>query len=75
MHGPLPVKGAATGRLLKFDPRSGRTLCLVEGIWFANGVALSVDESFVLVAETWGLRILRHWLKGPKVTPLAHQRM
>jgi sugar lactone lactonase YvrE len=69
------LKGAATGRLLKFDPRSGTTLCLAEGIWFANGVALAADESFVLVAETWGLRILRHWLKGPKVTAPAHQRI
>eukprot|EP00967_Tisochrysis_lutea_P130690 scaffold226415_cov19-Tisochrysis_lutea.AAC.2 len=30
---------------------------------FANGVALSEDESFVAIAETAGFRIHRFWLK------------
>jgi len=60
------LQGGATGRLLKYDPSTGRTHCLAEGIWYANGVALAADESFVLIVETWGLRVLRLWLKGPK---------
>jgi sugar lactone lactonase YvrE len=39
---------------------------VADGIWFANGVALSRDESFIVVAETFGCRLLRHWLKGEK---------
>lgn len=35
---------------------------------YANGVALSADESFVAVAETSRFRVLKHWLKGPKVS-------
>ena len=60
-------QGGATGRLLRYSPETGKTECLAEGIWYANGVALSADESFVLVVETWTLRVLRFWLKGPKV--------
>lgn len=33
---------------------------------FANGVVLSDDEEFVLVAETMKARVLRYYLKGPK---------
>ncbi len=34
-------------------------------LYFANGVALSVDESFILVNEMWKYRVIRYWLKGP----------
>lgn len=37
---------------------------LLKDLYFANGVALSKDESFVLVAETFQYRISRYWLKG-----------
>ena len=33
---------------------------------FANGVAVSPDQSFVLVVETGAYRIHRVWLNGPK---------
>ena len=60
--------GAATGRLLVHDPATGATEVLQEGLWFANGVALVADESFVAVVETPSMRVRRHWLKGPKVS-------
>ena len=53
------------GRLLAYDPASGRATTLIRGLNFANGVALAHDESFVLVAETGSYRVLRHWLAGP----------
>ncbi|KAG2486526.1 hypothetical protein HYH03_014827 [Edaphochlamys debaryana] len=58
--------GVPSGRLLRYDPASRRTEVLASGIFFANGVALSADESFVTVVETTRRRVLRHWLKGPK---------
>ena len=33
---------------------------------FANGVALSAQEDFVLVVETYHYQVRRYWLKGPK---------
>ena len=32
----------------------------------ANGVALSEDEAWVAVVETYHARVLRHWLRGPR---------
>jgi hypothetical protein len=39
---------------------------LHDGLRFANGVALAADESFVVVAESGGRRIVRLWLAGPR---------
>ena len=55
--------------------RTGRLLCRradgsvevhLEGLAFANGVALSSDESFVCVAESGGRSVQRLWLAGEK---------
>ncbi|MDF2651409.1 MAG: hypothetical protein K0Q73_7214 [Paenibacillus sp.] len=54
------------GRLLKYDPMTKQTTVLLEGLYFANGVALSADEDFVLVAESYHYQLTRYWLKGPK---------
>eukprot|EP01027_Heterolobosea_sp_BB2_P008831 GEZU01013102.1.p1 GENE.GEZU01013102.1~~GEZU01013102.1.p1 ORF type:complete len:541 (+),score=107.80 GEZU01013102.1:51-1673(+) len=53
------------GRLLRYDARTGETTTLLEGLHFPNGVALSSDESFVIVLETTLSRIVRYYLKGP----------
>ncbi|WP_439888079.1 SMP-30/gluconolactonase/LRE family protein [Pseudomonas sp. MBLB4123] len=52
------------GRLLRYDPRTKTTEVLLEGLYFANGVALSAEEDFVLVNETYRYRITRYWLEG-----------
>jgi len=50
---------------LRWDPTTRQATTLVENLAFANGVALAEDGSYVLVAETNHLRILKHWLHGP----------
>ncbi|XP_052175731.1 protein STRICTOSIDINE SYNTHASE-LIKE 10-like [Diospyros lotus] len=59
------LSGDKTGRLMKYDKTSKEVTVLLRGLAFANGVALSKDGSFVLVAETLTCRILRLWLNGP----------
>lgn len=54
------------GRLLAYDPATGQTRVLLKDLYFANGVALSAAEDFVLVNETYRYRITRYWLKGEK---------
>lgn len=54
-----------SGRLLQRTP-DGAVTVLVEGLRFANGVALAADESFVLVAESGGRTLVRRWLSGTK---------
>ncbi|MEM7035747.1 MAG: SMP-30/gluconolactonase/LRE family protein [Bacteroidota bacterium] len=55
-----------TGGLYCFDPATGLTTTLSEGNYFGNGIALSEDESFLLLTETSRYRVLRYWLKGEK---------
>src|ERR1051325_5945321 len=52
------------GRLLALDPQSQKPRTLLKDLYFANGVAVSPDQSFVLVAETGKYRIRRVWLSG-----------
>ncbi|KAK3446576.1 protein STRICTOSIDINE SYNTHASE-LIKE 10 [Eucalyptus grandis] len=59
------LSGDKTGRLMKYDKSSKELKVLLRGIAFANGVALSKDGMFLLMAETATCRILRFWLKGP----------
>lgn len=54
------------GRVISFDPATGDTRVLLTGINYANGVALSADEDYLLIAETGHYRILRFWLRGPR---------
>ncbi|XP_050527164.1 adipocyte plasma membrane-associated protein Hemomucin isoform X2 [Daktulosphaira vitifoliae] len=55
-----------TGRLVKYDPKSKKNTVLLNNLQFANGIALSDDESFIIVAETLKFRIHKYYLKGPK---------
>lgn len=54
------------GRLLVYDPVTGEAGTLMNGLNFANGVAVSHDQSYVLVNDTGGYRVMRYWLSGPK---------
>jgi sugar lactone lactonase YvrE len=60
------IEASATGRLLSFTPSSGQVQVHVSGLYFANGVAIGPDDSWVLVNETGASRVTRLWLKGPK---------
>ncbi len=56
----------ATGRLLKYVPATKEVTRVADNFSFANGVALSEDESFVVVAETGTYQLWRVWLVGEK---------
>ncbi|MDH4125050.1 MAG: SMP-30/gluconolactonase/LRE family protein [Gammaproteobacteria bacterium] len=53
------------GRLIAFGPDQQTMRILLHGLNYANGVAISDDQSFLLIAETGAYRILKHWLSGP----------
>ena len=59
-------ENTASGRLLRPAPRPAPSRWSSTRLRFANGVALSADESFVAVAETGGRTVVRHWLTGPR---------
>ena len=55
------------GRLLALDPQSQKPRTLLRDLYFANGVAVSPDQTYVLVVETGEYRIRRVWLNAPKM--------
>ena len=60
------VESRPHGRLMSYNTADGTVQVLLSNLYFANGVALSKNEDFVLVNETYRYRIIRYWLKGPK---------
>jgi sugar lactone lactonase YvrE len=54
------------GQIIEFKPSTGEARVIIDALNFANGVAISDDQQFLLVAETGSYRILKHWLQGPK---------
>ncbi|CAL5028837.1 unnamed protein product [Urochloa decumbens] len=60
------IESRPTGRLLKYDPRTGETSVMLDHLGFANGVALPLDEAFVVVCESARFRCMKVWLKGEK---------
>lgn len=61
------MEHGGSGRLLVYDPATGKATTLLKELHFANGVAVSADQSSVLVNETGMYRVLHYWLAGPKV--------
>jgi sugar lactone lactonase YvrE len=59
------LEHSGTGRLLCRQP-DGTVRVLMDGLQFANGVALNAGESAVIVAETGNFRLLRYWVSGPR---------
>jgi len=54
------------GRFLAYDLKTKQTRVLLRDLSFANGVAVSPDQSFVLVNETGTYTVRRYWLTGGK---------
>lgn len=59
------VQDTRTGRLARMGA-DGVPEVVIEGLAFANGVALAADESYVAVAETGARTVVRWWLSGPR---------
>ncbi|CAG9838273.1 unnamed protein product [Diabrotica balteata] len=55
-----------SGRLVQYDAKTKTNKVLIDNLHFANGVVLSENEDFVLVAESVRARVHRYYLKGPK---------
>jgi ribose transport system permease protein len=64
------MEGRGNGRIICYDPRNGRTHTVLRNLIFPNGVCLSHDGQSILFSETWGCRINRYWIAGPKTGKL-----
>ncbi|KAL7192864.1 hypothetical protein ACSBR2_024638 [Camellia fascicularis] len=59
-------QGQPYGRLMSYDPSTKQTKVLVRDIYFANGVAVSPDQSFVIFCETRMRRCKRYYIQGER---------
>lgn len=60
----LVMEGTDDGRLLEYDTETKEVKVLLDQLRFPNGVQLSPEEDFVLVAETTMARIRRVYVSG-----------
>ncbi|MEM6946678.1 MAG: SMP-30/gluconolactonase/LRE family protein [Pseudomonadota bacterium] len=65
------MEHSANGRVLVYDPESGAVDTLVDGLTFANGIALSADETRLIIAETGTYRIHAFDLEAASLQPFA----
>jgi sugar lactone lactonase YvrE len=59
------IENTGSGRLMR-RAADGSVEVVLDGLRFANGVALAADESYVAVAETAARTVVRRWLTGPR---------
>ncbi|CAB4287918.1 unnamed protein product [Prunus armeniaca] len=58
--------GRPHGRLMSYNPTTKETKVLVHNLYFANGVAVSPDQNFVVFCETVMRRCRKYYLHGSK---------
>jgi len=54
------------GSVFEFDPENGTARILLDDLNYANGIAISDDNQFLVIAETSNYRVLKYWLTGAR---------
>ena len=60
------LESRASGRIICYDPRTGRTHTEIPKLVFANGVVMCHDGQSFMFAESWTCSISRYYFDGPK---------
>lgn len=60
------LEGRPYGRLLSYDPSTKQTKTLLGDLYFANGVAVSPDQSSVIFCETPLRKCKNYYIKGER---------
>jgi len=58
------LEGKPHGRLLSYDPATKSTKVLLQNLYFANGVAVSPDQNYVIFCETPVRRCRKYHIQG-----------
>ncbi len=58
------MEHGGNGRVYSFDPSTGDVVMLLDGLNYANGVAISDDGTFLVISETGQYRVSKYWLSG-----------
>ncbi|KAI4976746.1 hypothetical protein ZWY2020_050353 [Hordeum vulgare] len=65
-HEMVTRTGDSTGRLIRYDPRTGKAVVLQDDITYPNGLAISADRTHLVISSTGPCKLLRYWIKGSK---------
>lgn len=60
------LESRGNGRIICYDPKTDKTRTVIKNLVFPNGICTQHDGKAVLFAESWGCRISRYWIEGPK---------
>jgi Strictosidine synthase len=60
------MRGKRAGRLLEYDPATEETRVLARNLTFANGVSVDAEETYVVVSQTFAMRLSKYHLSGPR---------
>ena len=60
------LEHGGNGFVVEYKPDTGVARVIMDGLNFANGIVVSEDQQYLLVAETGNYRIHRYWLQGSK---------
>ncbi|EEF40681.1 Adipocyte plasma membrane-associated protein, putative [Ricinus communis] len=60
------LEGEPHGRLLSYDPSTKKTQVLVHHLYFANGIAISPDQDYLVFSETPMGRCKKYYIHGNK---------
>lgn len=60
------LEGRGNGRILCYDPQTGRTRTVLPKRMLPNGICMTGDGESLFFAETWACRVSRFWFAGPK---------
>ncbi|MBZ0162854.1 MAG: SMP-30/gluconolactonase/LRE family protein [Notoacmeibacter sp.] len=60
------LESRGNGRIICYDPRTGRTRTEIRGLVFPNGICMASDGQSFFFAESWACRVSRYWFDGPK---------
>ncbi|KAH8242920.1 hypothetical protein KR032_003035 [Drosophila birchii] len=55
-----------SGRLFRYNRKKKTNDILLDELAFANGLALSPNEDFIIISETTAMRLTKYHLKGPR---------
>ena len=60
------LEAGPNGRLLSYNPQTKTVKTELINLYFANGLALSKNQDYLLITETSRYQIRKYWLKGNK---------
>lgn len=60
------LESRGNGRIVCYDPASGRTRTVLKHLVFPNGICMAGDGQSFFFAETWACRVSRYWFAGPR---------